>query len=482
MDTIKTRYSKVLLVFPDYKGGHYGALRPPAGLGYIAETLKTANIDYDIVDMAAGYSTSDLKKKITAFDPDLVGISLMTLMYKRSYEIIDFIKQCNPSLHIIAGGPHISTLRKKVLQDCPSLDYGAVLEGEELILELCRGNELDSIKGLIYRDSEIVFTGERPFINNLDDIPFPRYDKFPLSKYVTEEIGIASSRGCPYRCIYCPVSSVIGRKWRKRGADSIVDEISYWYKKGYKQFSILDDNFTFDNKRVVEICEKIKSKDFKGLELNCNNGIRADRTNYEILKIMKEAGFEYLAFGVEGGNDKILKNINKGVTMEALETAIRNSIELGYRVTLFFIVGSPGETMDDINDSIRLALKYPVFDVRFYNLIPFPQTKLYDWVESNNYFIMQPDHYLNTLSHWDNTPVFETPDLNKHEREEALKAVRKVRKTVRAASMKRALSSKLGLFSSLIANIYVTDWMQEKLMKSSTLRRNLKRVFMNITG
>lgn len=98
------RYSKVLLVFPDYKGGHYGALRPPAGLGYIAKSLKAANIDYDLVDMAAGHSESYLKNRIMTFCPDLVGISLMSLMYKRSYGIIKFIKQCNSSLHIIAGG------------------------------------------------------------------------------------------------------------------------------------------------------------------------------------------------------------------------------------------------------------------------------------------------------------------------------------------------------------------------------------------
>ena len=477
------KYKKVLLLFPDYKGSHYGALRPPAGLGYIAEALKTADIDYDLLDMAAGYSTSDLEKKITAFGPDLVGISLMSLLYKRSYEIINFVKQIDPSAHIIAGGPHVSTLREKVLEDCPDLDYGAVLEGEELIQELCRGNELQSIKGLIYRDgNDIVFTGERPFISNLDENPFPKFDKFPLEKYVTEEIGIVSSRGCPYGCIYCPVQSAIGRKWRKRGADSLVNEIAFWYKRGYRQFSILDDNFTFDHKRVIEICGKMQANNFNGIELNCNNGIRADRVNYEILKLMRDAGFAYLAFGVEGGNDKILKNINKGETIESVESAIKDSLKLGYKVTLFFIVGSPGETMDDVNDSIKLALKYPVFDVRFYNLIPFPKSKLFDWVEENNYFIMTPDYYLNSLSHWDNKPVFETPELDRTEREEALKKVRSVRKQVRRKSMKSSLAPNLRFLAGPAAKIYVTDWVQDRLMKSSMLRRNLKKAFMRFAS
>ncbi|RJQ53094.1 MAG: radical SAM protein [Nitrospiraceae bacterium] len=476
------RYKRILLLFPDYKGGHFGALRPPAGLGYIAETLKTDRIDYEVVDMAAGASMEELKEKIVSFKPDLVGISMMTFMYRRSYEIIGYVKKTNPSLKIIAGGPHVSTLREKVLQECPSLDFGAVLEGEMTILELCRGVDPSSIKGLIYRNGEdIIFNGERTFIDNLDNVPFPKFEKFPLGKYVTEEIGIVSSRGCPHGCIYCPVKAAIGRQWRKRGADAMVDEIQYWYDRGYRQMSILDDNFTFERARVIEICEKIKSRDLKGLELNCNNGVRADKVNHEILRHMREAGFAYLAFGVEGGNDKVLKNINKGVKMESIERAIKEALELGFKVTLFFIVGSPGETMDDIKDSINLALKYPVFDARFYNLIPFPQSRLYDWVRENNYFTVDSETYLNNSSQWSCQPVFETPDLNRQEREEALRIVRGVRKKIRYNSMRSSLSAKLGPAASLVATLYVNDWVQDKLMKSGALRRNLKKAFMRIS-
>ncbi len=477
------RYSRVLLVFPDYKGGHFGALRPPAGLGYIAETLKASSIEYDIVDMAAGASQDDLDNKISAFSPDLIGISMMTFMYKRSYEIIRHIKRSNPSTDIIAGGPHISTVREKVLEECPELDYGAVLEGEQTILELCRGEAPSSIKGLIHRGGgEIIFNGERDFSENLDIIPFPTFEKFHLGKYVTEEIGIVSSRGCPHGCIYCPVKAAIGRKWRRRSAESIVSEIQYWYDRGYRQFSMLDDNFTFDRQRVVDICESIKKGGLNGIELNCNNGVRADKVDYELLKLMKEAGFAYLAFGVEGGNDRILKNINKGIKMEAIERAIKDALDIGFKVTLFFIVGSPGETMDDIRDSIKLALKYPVFDARFYNLIPFPQSKLYDWVKENDYFLIDPADYLNNCSQWDYSPVFETPELGRKEREQALRMVRETRKKIRYNSMKGALTPKLGPAAGLIAKAYINDWTQDKLMKSGALRRNLKKAFMRVSN
>ncbi len=477
------RYKRVLLLFPDYKGGHYGALRPPAGLGYLAETLERNAIEHDILDMAVGYSINDLRKKIISYNPDLIGISIMSFMYKRSYDIIRFAKQVKPTLHIIAGGPHISTFRENAIKECPEIDYGVIMEGEETLVELCRGDNESEINGLIYKSNEaIVNNKERLFKEELDEIPFPKYEKFPLNKYVTEEIGIVSSRGCPYGCTYCPVKTTIGRRWRFRSAINIAEEIQYWYDKGYRQFSILDDNFSLRQDRAIEVCDEIRKRNFKGLELNCNNGIRADRVNYEILKNMKEAGFKYLAFGVEAGNDRILKNINKGETIEVTEAAIKNALDLGFKITLFFIVGSPGETMDDLQDSINLALKYPIFDARFYNLIPFPQSRLYDWVKENNYFICDPEEYLNTSSHWDYKPVFETPEMDRNQRITALKIVRNVRKMIRYNSMKASLSPKFGPVADIISRVYVNNWFQDKLMKSITLRRKLKRLFICATN
>jgi len=162
--------------------------------------------------------------------------------------------------------------------------------------------------------------------------------------------------------------------------------------------------------------------------------------------------------------------------------AIKNALDLGFKVTLFFIVGSPGETIDDLHDSINIAQKYPIFDARFYNLIPFPQSELYNWVKKNNYFLCDPEDYLNNSSQWDYTPVFETPEMNREQRVWALKKVREVRKTVRYNSMRSSLRPKFGPFADLVAKIYVNDWVQDKLMKNSILRRNLKRAFTRVAG
>ena len=472
------KYKKVLLLFPDYAGGHFGALRPPAGIGYLAQVLQEEGVEYDVLDMAAGGSLHTLRIKLSSFRPDLVAISLMSFMYKRSYTIINSVKDISSGITVVAGGPHISTLREKALEECKGLDYGIVQEGEYTLLDLCKGLDVESIPGLLYRkNGKVNYVGPRSFEKNLDKFPFPRFEKFPLGKYVTEEIGIVSSRGCPFNCTYCPVKTSIGQQYRIRSAESIVDEITYWYNRGFKQISILDDNFTLNKERVFEICDAICKKGFKDIELNCNNGIRADRVDREMLSAMKLAGFRYFAFGIESGNEQVLRNIKKSQDLCVIENALKIAIELDFTVTLFFIVGAPGEDLTTVKESIALAKKYPIFDARFYNLIPFPATELYEWAKRKKYLIMNPEEYLNNSSHWDYKPVLATPEFPAEERAKALVMTRHARKEIRHDAMRRKLEKKLGLFSGVIASFYINDWVQTQLMHNGFLRRNLKRMY-----
>ena len=471
------KYKKVLLLFPDYKGGYFGALRPPAGIGYLAQILQEEGIEYDVLDMATGFDLDTLKAKLLTFKPDLVAISIMSFMYKRSYYIIKYVKEISDYIAVAAGGPHMSTLREKILEECDDIDYGIVQEGEYTLLELCKGIENENIPGLIYReDGKVKFVGPRPFERELDKFPFPRFEKFPLGKYVTEEIGIVSSRGCPFQCTYCPVTTSIGQQYRMRSAESIVEEITYWYNRGFKQISVLDDNFTLNRERVLKICDLVCSKDFKDIELNCNNGIRADRVDKEVLSAMRRAGFKYFAFGIESGNEQVLRNIKKGEDLGVIEEALRTAVELDFTITLFFIIGSPGEDMAKVKETIALAKKYPVFDARFYNLIPFPATELYEWVKENKYFIIDSEEYLNNNSHWDYTPVFATPEFPEEERVKALKLARKARKEIRYEAMKRKLK-KMGPLSGIVASLYINDWFQTQLMHNGILRKSLKRLY-----
>lgn len=410
------KHEQVLLINPSYFGSHYRAGDLPAGLGYVSEALNRAGIENMVFDFGLGHTFSDLQHYIWEFRPDLIGLGMMSFRHKQTYRLIEDIRLDFPQVTIVVGGPHLSTLREQVLEDCSAVDFGITLEGEETLVELCQGiTPTREIKGLLCRESSghISYAGDRPFMTDLDGNSFPTYTRFELNRYPLHR-SIVTSRGCPYSCIYCPARLSIGTAFRYRSAGSVADEFEYWHRLGVRDFDIADDNFTLQRERVLEICDELEGRDITGLMISCGNGVRADKVDRALLKRMKEVGFYYLAFGVEAGNDNVLQRLKKNQRIENIEQAIADACELGYRVTLFFLIGSPGETKSDVEDSIRLATKYPVYDVRFYNLIPFPGTELYEWVKQHGYFLRED--YLNDASHWVNEPIFETPELNRKQR------------------------------------------------------------------
>lgn len=456
------KIDNVLLIKPLYYGSHYDSRYLPTGLAYISEALSKSDIQNKIIDMGLGYYLADLNREIEVCKPRLIGISMMSFGYRHNYMMLESIKKMYPHIPIVVGGPHLSTLRAKVLEECKAIDFGITIEGEETIVELCQEDKpLAEIKGLYFRNEkgDIRYTGNRDFIKDIDHNGFPRYSKVQLDKY-PRIINIVTSRGCPYHCIYCPVNLAIGKKFRARSPKSVVDEFQYWYEKGYREFGIADDNFSLIRKRVLDICDEIESRGLTGLKISCGNGLRADKVDKELLARMKEVGFCYIAFGVEGGNNKVLEALQKSEKIETIEKAIKDACDLGYMVTLFFLLGSPGETKSDIRDSIRLATRYPVYDVRFYNLIPFPNTKLYEWVKSNNYFRKDPIQFISEASHWINDPIFETPELNINDRQKLYKwANKKVQLHtffVKRRFHKRSTTEKF-------KNLGIPSWMAEVL-------------------
>lgn len=478
-------YDKVLLINADYPDSHYAYAGLPVGIGYISEVLSATGIDHQVFDLSLERDFKKLKRKIETYMPGLIGYSLFTFRHRYNYRVLEKLKQAFPLIPIVAGGPHISTLREKVLLDCNAINFGITLEGEQTLIELCKEKEPGQIKGLIYRGSgrEIRYSEDREFIRDLDYIPFPRYEKFDLKRY-PKNMNIVTSRGCPYRCIYCPVKSTIGKTLRVRSAESVVEEFEYWYKVGYRDFSIADDNFTFYQDRVYKICDGLKKKRLSGLRISCGNGVRADKVSYDLLKRMKEVGFYYVAFGVESGNDRVLQYLKKGEKLETIRSSIKTACDLDYQVGLFFIIGSPHETIKDMEDSLRLALQYPVCEALFYNLIPFPNTELYEWVKKNGYFVESPDEYLDWASHWVNRPLFATPEFPYKERKLAYRYAnrlmeRHVKKTVRKREtwlIKQKLHDYYGI-SSFLLNVAAWTYtlplfksMREKFM--AYLRRN----------
>jgi radical SAM superfamily enzyme YgiQ (UPF0313 family) len=472
----KLKYNKILLIAPDYEKSRYGAYRPPAGLGYLSEALIQNEVAHEVIDMGLGYDYQYLKKYVDDYKPDLIGLSFMSIGYPGTYRLIKRIKDDFPEITICCGGPHISVLRETALEECPAIDYGFFMEGEESFLEFISGRSPIETNGLLFRkNGKVVSSGERPFITDLDAVPFPKYEKFELEKYILKEISIITSRGCPARCIFCPVNLVIGKRMRFRSPVSVVDEIEYWLKRGY-QFYIADDNFTLKKDRVMKICDELAQRDLITANMKCLNGVRADKVDKELLTRMKEVGFTTLAFGVESGSERILKTIQKGETLREIQAAVQIACDLGYDVTLFFIVGSPGETLEDVKKSIKFAESFSIADVRFYNLIPFPRTKLYEWTAKEDYLLYEMQDYLGDLSAWSDIPVFETPEFSKEDRKKAFEMCSRARKNILRKNIERKLS-KFGFLSRLGGYIFINDKVQHLLLNNRMIRRLAERAY-----
>jgi len=462
-------YSRVLLVSPP-SSSYLGAARPPQNLGFLAQALLENGVVYDILDMRLGYEMKHLMKSIEKFKPDLIGMTLVSLEYKRSYRLISDIKTRFPAIKIVVGGPHVTVLQGAVLEECHDIDYGVVHEGEATLVELCQNHlQVQEIRGLLHRENDsIVFNGHHKLTKELDEISWPRYEMFEMKKYIAE-MPFNSSRGCPHRCVFCP-NKIITKKFRWRSPENVVDEIEYWYKKGYRVFNYDDDNFGFFPERVYAICDEIESRGIKEIELRCSNGLRADKVDRNLLKRMREVGFNYIAFGVDGGNNKMLQLNKKGETIEQIEQAIKDACELGFDVKIFVITGMPHETMEDIEDSLRIVQKYPVERVLLNNPIPYPGTELFEIVKTNNWFLKQPEEYLNFVTENETTPVFETPELSKEDRIRILKRCREIEKKVTREAVKR-IYKKYYFIATLIAFIFATNFMQRLFFENMMFRR-----------
>jgi radical SAM superfamily enzyme YgiQ (UPF0313 family) len=440
-------------VIPPFSGFNIGAKAMiAAGAGYVLEYLDYKKINNSLLDMRLNDSEKNLFNKIIKYKPDLIGFQVLTFRNDIPFDLIKKIKSRFKNVKIVIGGPHTSMDRTIVLEEHKDVDFVVKIEGEETLYDLIKGVPLNDIMGLIYRkEKKIIDNPDRHFIRELDLIPSPRYRLFDLNKY-DPVIPLITSRGCPYNCTFCPVKTSIGRVFRSRSPENLIKEVEFWYNKGFKRFQVLDDNFTLIADRVSKFCSLVKNKNFKDISFSLPNGIRADRVSKELLVQMKEAGFDYIAIAVESANDRVLKVIKKGETLEQIENAIRWSIKIGFDVELFFIIGSQTETEEEIRKSFAFAKKYPVSDAKFYNLIPFPNTELYSWIEKNARFCGNLKKRLQFYAHQSMTPFFETKELPFKTRRRLLQEGERIRKQIVRKNLARKFK-KLGIFADILAFI-----------------------------
>lgn len=432
---------KVLFVFPNLnlatnlmpeKATRYSKPDSPHyGIAQLAAVLLQNNAQVRVFDMRLGYTFDDLTKEIDSYKPDLVGFTLIATRIKMCYAMIDRIKELYPQIYTVAGGTHVASFKQKVFRDCQGLDFAVKREGEATFVELLqilvkKEKRYFDIKGLMFIDQEgnFIETPDMDMLEDLDALPYPAYELFDLKNYYAWQRGvvpIVTSRGCPFRCVFCSINLTMGYKFRTRSAKSVVDELEYWHKKGKLKFDINDDEFSFDRKRVEDICDMIVERGLK-IELRLFNGIRVSDVYPEMLAKMKKAGFSAITYALESGSPKVLKNIKKAVTVEQALRAVEMTKAVGIETTCNFIIGHPGETYEDALMTLDVIKHVKADKLNVNNVVVYPGTELYEWVSKNGRFTLDVEEYLNMS--WpgkSDFPFFETDDFTVAQREEILR-------------------------------------------------------------
>jgi radical SAM superfamily enzyme YgiQ (UPF0313 family) len=369
-------------------------------------------VDCQVLKLSFEEFRSELGKR----QPDIVGITSTTLTYKSGLKIAKIAKEVCPNCLTVMGGPHVTFWDYEALQECPELDVVVRREGENTLLELVQRVEADEgfqdVLGITYRKKgKTVRNPDRPYIENLDELPFPARHLWPMERLREYEdiLYLAASRGCVYWCEFCSTVRMHGRKYRMRSTKNVVDELEFLHKTyGVNKFTFCDDAFTVDQARTQELCREIMKR---GLKITWNCGTRVDMLTKELLFKMKEAGCISMWFGVESGSQQVLDAMKKGISPELTTQVFGWVMEVGLKPVPNVILGFPGETMKSAWETIKFVEKISPDDVGFYNVAtPFPGTPMYDSVKENGWLrVTDFDKYDTT------TPIFETPWLSLRE-------------------------------------------------------------------
>jgi anaerobic magnesium-protoporphyrin IX monomethyl ester cyclase len=361
--------------------------QPPLGLALLAAILEKQGYSPLILD--ANVPGFDLKQAIRIIDSSsIVGITAMTPTIGKALAIAKQVKQSKPGTTIILGGPHVTLMPEETLASTPYVDIVARGEGDDTIIELMKALEnkesIGTISGISFiHDGKAFHNPERKALTDIEGLPYPAFHLLDLKSYrphpphgmYTPFAAMVTSRGCPYRCAYCS-KPVFGSKFRAQSGARVVAEMTYLKEKfGVKEIAFYDDSFTIDKKRIHEMCDLIIEKKLK-IAWTCET--RVNLVDKELLQHMKQAGCYAIAYGIETAAPEIMKVIQKDITLEEVEKAVRAHHEIGLKVVGYFMIGSPGETPETIMQTVNFAKKLKVDFAQFSITTPFPATELYD--------------------------------------------------------------------------------------------------------
>jgi anaerobic magnesium-protoporphyrin IX monomethyl ester cyclase len=363
------------------------SVQQPLGLAYLAAALEKNGHEVSIVDAAVlNYDDEQTVDEIRRYAPNIIGVTCVTPSYRRTLTLVSRLKTAL-GIPILLGGPHVTAVAEETMRN-QCFDIAVVGEGDLTVVQLVdtiRNNgDLSKLQGIAYRhNGSLVKTPPRPYVENLDTLPFPARHLLPeLSKYkptpsayrYLPQATMITSRGCPYRCAFCD-RSVFGNRYRARTAQNVVDEMELLMTKyGAKEIRFWDDTFNVDQQRVMEICDEITRRK---LDVTWTCLGRINHMNETVLEAMAKAGCWQVDYGIESGNQVILNGITKGQTLDMVRRIVGITHKAGIGARGFFMLGLPGETEATMNDTIRFAKSLSLRSAVFHITTPFPGTELF---------------------------------------------------------------------------------------------------------
>jgi radical SAM superfamily enzyme YgiQ (UPF0313 family) len=380
--------AKVALVNPPVAGKNPSLVLPSLGLGYLAASLRHAGLETTIIDsLALGLDQGATVAAVARVQPDIIGITATTPLCSEAYRLA---KSLRPHARwLVLGGAHPSAVGRKIFAQCPELDFGFRGEAEEsfprFAQRLLAGDTDPQLPGVITPSHDSAPAS----IADPGRLPFPAWDLMPMASYrhplfPGERLAtLFSSRGCPYRCIFCD-KTVCGSRYRPRSPGSVISEIEALHTRhGVTAFMFYDDLFTLDKSRVIEICRLILRR---GLKIRWKCEGRVNIADDGMLSWMKKAGCVQVAYGIETAHQKGLDWLRKDVSVEQIKDAVARTQRAGLQVLGYFILGIPEEDYDEALQTVEFAVALGLDYAQFASLSPFPGTPLYDLAQEKGWY------------------------------------------------------------------------------------------------
>ncbi len=416
----RKKIKKVMLIFPTGKvlKWRFHHCEIPMGLAYLAAVLRK-DFDVKVLDGRAkfqrivpknskweyfGFTPEEIIEQVKTYSPNVVGIScLSSFHFPDVVDLFERVKKIDNEIVTVTGGTHPTFLADQVMKKHSSIDFIVMGEGEEtfhqLLLNINSEKEYNQLNGLAFRNNGTYqINPKTKYIENLDDLPYPAFDLFPLDFYEKKSIPfsvtfrskktmpILTSRGCAAQCVFCASRNYWGKRYRMRSAENVLDEIEYVIKKfGVEEIQFIDDNLTLDKNRARKIFQGLIDR-YLNIHWNTPNGIAVWTLDEQMLELMKASGCYELTVAFESGDQEVLKNIiKKPLDLNYAQQMVNKMKSLDIQVHSFFISGFPGETKEQILRTYSFAEKMDLDSAWFFIANPTPGSELYEICKNEGY-------------------------------------------------------------------------------------------------